>query len=90
MKRIHVIISGRVQGVFFRASTQEKAVSLGIKGWVRNNDDGSVEAVFQGSETTINTMLNWCHSGSSSSRVDSIKTTELNDDTLYTGFEILL
>ncbi|MDP2798851.1 MAG: acylphosphatase [Deltaproteobacteria bacterium] len=63
MVRAHVIIDGRVQGVFFRYSTQEEATRVGLKGWVKNRRDGQVEAVFEGDEVTVNKMLKWCHQG---------------------------
>ena len=63
MKRMHVYISGRVQGVFFRAYTQETAQSLNLTGWVRNLADGRVEAVFEGKEENVSAMLEWCRNG---------------------------
>ena len=63
MKRMHVIISGRVQGVFFRAYTRETALALKLNGWVRNLHDGSVEAVFEGEDKNVKTMLEWCKKG---------------------------
>ena len=61
--RVHVVISGRVQGVFFRASAGEKADELGLTGWVRNKPSGDVEAVFEGEEGAVDEMLAWCHRG---------------------------
>jgi len=61
--RVHVIISGRVQGVWFRASTRDKAQQLGLKGWVKNTPEGNVEAIFEGEEKTVNEMLEWCNHG---------------------------
>ena len=61
MKRVHVYISGRVQGVFFRAETQRTAIYLQLTGWVRNMEDGRVEAVFEGEDGNIDQMLAWCH-----------------------------
>ena len=61
--KAHVIISGRVQGVWFRASTRDKAEQLGLTGWVKNTADGCVEAVFEGEEERIEEMINWCHQG---------------------------
>jgi acylphosphatase len=61
--RAHVFISGIVQGVFFRANTKQKALELGLTGWVRNLRDGRVEAVFEGERTVINQMLDWCRIG---------------------------
>ncbi len=62
-KRVRCIAHGRVQGVFFRASTVERAVELGLTGWVRNNPDGTVEAVFEGEDVQIEKMLEWCKEG---------------------------
>jgi len=61
--RLHVFISGRVQGVFFRANTESMARGLNLAGWVRNLDDGRVEAVFEGSRRDVERMLSWCHEG---------------------------
>jgi len=63
MKRMRVFISGRVQGVFFRAYTRETAMSLNLTGWVRNLYDGSVEALFEGDDTNVQSMLEWCKKG---------------------------
>ncbi len=71
--RIHVYISGRVQGVFFRDSTREKAQEIGLNGWVRNMRDGRVEAVFEGDEDKVNKMIEWCHEGPRSARVDRVE-----------------
>ena len=71
--RAHVIIEGFVQGVFFRSSTRDEAVALGLFGWVRNNPDGSVEAVFEGIGKDVKAMLKWCESGPSGAHVTDIK-----------------
>ena len=71
--RVHVIISGRVQGVWFRANTRNQADQLGIKGWVRNTSDGNVEAVFEGEEKLVKEMLKWCNYGPPSARVEKVK-----------------
>jgi len=71
--RAHVFISGRVQGVFFRAHTQEKAFELGVKGWVRNLPDGRVEAVFEGDEDAVKKIIDWCHVGPPAARVDDVE-----------------
>ena len=65
-----------VQGVFFRANTVSMAQGLGLKGWVKNNYDGTVEALFQGEEELVNKAVVWCHSGPSSARVTEVKTQE--------------
>jgi len=72
MKRVHVRIYGLVQGVWFRASTKEMADKLGVKGWVRNVPDGSVEAVFEGDERAITEMIEWCHHGPPMARVERV------------------
>jgi acylphosphatase len=61
--RVHLKIEGRVQGVFFRASTINQAQSLGLTGWVMNCYDGSVEAVAEGSRAQLEQLVNWCHRG---------------------------
>jgi len=70
--RAHVIIEGRVQGVFFRYHTQEVAVRLGLKGWVKNRPDGSVEAVFEGDREKVSQVIEWCHRGPSQARVTKV------------------
>lgn len=66
---------GRVQGVFFRAETRSRAASLGLSGWVRNNPDGTVEAVFEGPQERVEAMVAWCRHGPPDARVDSVETT---------------
>lgn len=61
--RAHVFIQGRVQGVCFRMYTREEALQRDLCGWVRNCDDGRVEAVFEGEEPTVEDMIQWCRSG---------------------------
>ncbi len=70
--RAHVFISGRVQGVFYRASTKNMAEQLGLKGWVRNTSDALVEAVFEGEETAVKDMISWCHKGPRSAEVSDV------------------
>ena len=76
IKRFHVIIEGRVQGVFFRAYTRDEAVKLGLSGWVRNRTDGSVEALIEGKEVAVKKMLQWFHQGSPHSQVVKVLATE--------------
>jgi acylphosphatase len=70
--RAHVFVSGRVQGVFYRANTRETAREHGVDGWVRNLDDGRVEAVFEGSEDDVQAMVDWCETGSPQARVEDV------------------
>lgn len=72
MKRVHVYISGRVQGVFFRAETQRAANGFNLTGWVRNISDGRVEALFEGKDDNVNKMLDWCHIGPPAARVKEV------------------
>lgn len=71
-KRLHVFVSGRVQGVFYRAYTQERAQSLGLVGWVRNLPDGRVEVAAEGNVEKLKTLLEWIHKGSPASRVERV------------------
>ena len=72
MKRLHVYISGRVQGVFFRAETQRTAKGFNLTGWVRNIADGHVEALFEGEDTNVDKMIAWCHIGPPAARVEEV------------------
>jgi acylphosphatase len=75
LARAHVYISGRVQGVFFRATAAREAAPLGLHGWVRNLPDGRVEAVFQGSRAGVDRMIEWCREGPPAARVDAVEVT---------------
>jgi acylphosphatase len=72
MSRARVRVRGRVQGVFFRAEASERARSLRLAGWVRNCPDGSVEAVFEGDDERVASMVDWCRHGPSGARVDDV------------------
>ncbi len=84
----HAIISGRVQGVWYRAWTQKAARKIGLKGWVRNRTDGTVEAVFCGTDAQIQEILNACHKGPPLARVTTINHTP-TDIPEQDGFELL-
>ena len=75
-KSMHVFISGRVQGVFFRAETQRAAKGFNLTGWVRNISDGRVEAVFEGEDESVEKMLEWCHIGPPAARVEEVSIKE--------------
>ncbi|MFZ2446567.1 MAG: acylphosphatase [Syntrophobacteraceae bacterium] len=79
--RMHVWISGRVHGVFFRAYTRDTALRAGVTGWVRNIPDGRVEAVFEGDADRVREVIAWCDTGSPISRVDGVEVVE----EVYTG-----
>lgn len=78
----HVIVSGRVQGVWFRAKTKERADALGVKGWVRNRPGGGVEAVLEGQEAAVIELVNWLGVGPTLARVDRME----EKDVVLTGF----
>jgi acylphosphatase len=71
--RARVRAHGRVQGVFFRSETRERARSLGIGGWVRNVPDGSVEAVFEGDRDRVESLVRWCRHGPRGAQVDEVE-----------------
>jgi acylphosphatase len=73
--RAHLLVSGRVQGVFFRQSTKVEARSLGINGWVRNLMDGRVEVVFEGEEHDVKMLVNYCRQGPPAAKVTNIDVT---------------
>lgn len=70
--RAHVFVSGKVQGVYYRANTRDTAEKRDIDGWVRNLSDGRVEAVFEGPESVVEEMVQWCHTGSPAADVDDV------------------
>ena len=70
---VHAIVSGRVQGVWYRAWTQKTAQALGLSGWVRNCSDGTVEALFSGPDDRVDDMLRQCRKGPMLARVDDVR-----------------
>lgn len=88
MRTKEVIVRGKVQGVFFRKYTQQKAIAFGLKGWVKNLPDGSVQSLIIGTEAQLDQMVAWFHKGSPLSIVKEVivKDAQLID---YAGFEIL-
>ena len=83
-----VLISGKVQGVFFRMETRKAAEKIGVTGYVKNRSDGSVEAVFQGTPDQVAQMEKWCHTGPPASRVDQVVTENMPSAPDYSTFEI--
>lgn len=88
MKRVHVWVSGRVQGIFFRANTRRKAMDLGLKGWVKNLDDGRVEAVIEGKDSDIKKMLEFMQKGHLGARVTKFDMKEEKYKGEFEFFEI--
>ena len=85
--RAHVHVTGKVQGVYYRANTRDTARERGLDGWVRNLDDGRVEAVFEGPEGDVDAMVEWCHDGSPRARVDDVDV-DYEDPEGLDGFEV--
>ncbi len=85
--RAHVHVSGRVQGVFFRATTRETAAEHGVAGWVKNLEDGRVEAVFEGPEPAVEAMVEFCHEGSPAANVTDVEVDWSEPEGLE-GFEV--
>lgn len=71
--RVRVYVSGRVQGVFFRYATQERAVARNVMGWVRNLPDGRVEALFEGEKSDVDEMVDFCRRGPTGARVENVE-----------------
>jgi len=87
-KTLEVLISGRVQGVFFRLETQREAKRLGVAGWVMNLPDGRVRAVFKGRPEQVKAMVKWCKKGPPMARVDNVEVREINTEAGYEDFVI--
>ena len=75
MKRMHILVKGTVQGVYYRYNTLKKAEEYHLTGWVRNRADGSVEIVCEGTEENINNMVQWCKKGPERAYVREVETT---------------
>lgn len=86
-ERAHVFVSGHVQGVSFRDATRSQAEQLGLSGWVRNTQDGQVEAVFEGDPDKVQQMVEWCKSGPSSADVEELSVDNEQPENL-SSFEV--
>jgi acylphosphatase len=85
---VRVLVSGRVQGVFFRASTQEKAGELGLDGWVRNLPDGRVETQLEGEAGAVDEMLAWLRQGPAAAVVEDLRTRSVAPEN-RDGFDVI-
>lgn len=88
MKALHVMVHGRVQGVWFRGNTQQQAQHLGLNGWVRNTADGAVEIHVQGEEMAVDRLLAWCYTGPPGARVSQVDAEPVAPLDKVTGFSI--
>jgi len=87
-KRVHVYISGMVQGVFFRAKTRNEAIRNNVTGWVRNVPNGRVEAVFEGKPEDVDRVVGWCRIGPSQAAVTNVEMLEEAFTGAFTDFSI--
>ena len=76
MRRVRVVVTGHVQGVFFRAETADRARSLGVAGSVRNRPDGAVEAIFEGQDDRVDALVRWCELGPRGAQVETVSVEE--------------
>ncbi|SDR53678.1 acylphosphatase [Rhizobiales bacterium GAS113] len=88
IRTVHVVIIGRVQGVGYRAWTEEEAVARGLSGWVRNRRDGAVEAVLSGTTTIVDEMIAACRSGPRLAVVEEVRIVDLPSEGLVPGFHV--
>lgn len=86
--RLHVWISGEVQGVFFRSSVRSQAILREVKGWVRNLPDGRVEAIFEGHKNNVDEIVEYCSKGPDVSSVDKIEVKEEKPTGRFADFQI--
>lgn len=80
MPTIHLLIKGKVQGVFFRATARDVADEIGVKGWVRNTEEGDVEAMASGSEEQLQKFIQWCKTGPSQAMVTNVIVTNEKEE----------
>lgn len=88
MKRVRAIVTGQVQGVFYRASTEEEAIKLGVTGYVQNLDTGQVEMVVEGQNDSVDKLLKWASTGPTLAKVNSVEITPLEGPPAYSSFSI--
>jgi len=88
IRRVNILVSGRVQGVYFRAFTQKKARQLAIRGNVKNLPDGRVEIIAEAEHAILEPFIQWCHKGPVTARVDHVEIIELQPGEKLTSFEI--
>lgn len=88
LTRVHLSISGRVQGVFFRATTKDEAQARGLTGWVQNTRDGRVEAEVQGSPAAVKELIDECRTGPPAADVDDVQVDEIDVVEGESGFTV--
>ncbi len=88
MPTINLLIKGKVQGVFYRAAARDIAQRLGVTGWIKNTDNGDVEAEVSGTDQQLKNFINWCKQGPDKARVSEVIST-LKKETIYNEFAII-
>lgn len=88
MPTVHILIKGKVQGVFFRATAREEAEKLALVGWVKNTQEGNVEAMVSGTDEQIKQFLDWCHQGPPKATVTQVIVTPKQDQ-VFKRFEVI-
>jgi len=87
MKTVHLLISGKVQGVFFREASRQVAEKLNIKGWIKNTPDERVEALITGEENDVNSFIKWCKTGPERAKVKEVNVSK-KPEILFERFEV--
>lgn len=87
--RMHLIVEGRVQGVWFRDSTRREAVTLGVFGWVRNRPNGTVEVLAEGPEDNVKKLVSWCHHGPPGAKVQRVHETPEEWKGEFKSFDVI-
>jgi acylphosphatase len=89
VKRLHLYITGAVQGVMFRESTRRQAEQYNVRGWVRNLPDGRVEAILEGTSFAVDSVADWCHHGPERAKVRHVETEEEPATGQFAAFKVL-
>ena len=87
--RVHIFISGKVQGVFFRQAMKVISIKNSVYGSVQNLNDGRVEAILEGDADNVNTVIEWCYNGPANSRVESVEVKTEEPTGLFSSFDVL-
>lgn len=88
-QRVHLFITGKVQGVFFRQAMKVTAIKNNATGWVRNLKDGRVEAVIEGEDLDVSNVVEWCHAGPANARVEDVEIRNERHKGEFAKFEVL-
>ena len=90
LKKIHLLISGNVQGVFYRANAKKKAEEFNLTGWVKNTPNNEVEVLAEGEEENLKKLIEWCYNGSENAAVKDVKVEWSENENKFDLFEILV